>query len=405
MILRKFAEEYQAHAGHPCPTYRNGPLNRLDDIILRLRNDYVNEIDSKKLSDVISAAVRSARADDSCDEVVDAATKAMLRSLDPNSTYITQERLLQMGLFNKGLELGDIGAKFRPVTDGLKIYLVREGSSAAKEGLRPGDIITHLDGEPLLNLSESEASDRLDGDVGSEIHLAIRRGTEKFLNVKVIREPRKLGLISSDLKDGFAYIRISEFVESTDRNLREAIRLLKKGSLGHIGAYVLDLRSNPGGLLDQSVSVSAVFLNTGEILSTRSRNLKDCHVFNALGNDLTNGTPIAVLIDHNTYGAAEIVAAALQDNHRATVIGERSYGGGSVQTIMPMPPNGALKITTANFYTPSGRQIDGVGVEPDNVIVPTDNYDPDNRKMVFGDRSRDIVLVQAIDILRTKISH
>lgn len=232
--------------------------------------------------------------------------------------------------------------------------------------MKPGDYITSIDDEQVMGLTLNEAVDKMRGKVGTKVKLTIRRASEKPFDVTLKREEIKIQSVKSEVKSGdVAYIRVSSFSENIDKMIEKAVKDARKKTDGKLAGVVLDVRNNPGGLLDQAVSVSDLFLDKGEIVSTRSRNESDTIKYTAEKGDIVKGLPIVVLINEGSASASEIVAGALQDHHRAIVMGEKSFGKGSVQTVIPLGKYGAMRLTTARYYTPSGRSIQAKGIEPD----------------------------------------
>jgi carboxyl-terminal processing protease len=243
-----------------------------------------------------------------------------------------------------------------------------DDTPAFKAGIEPGDLITHLDGEQVLGMSLPDAVEKMRGPAGSSIKLTIRRADREPFDVTLTRSVIKIKSVKSRLEGKVGYIRISSFSEQTDTGLQEEIDTLRKDAKGQLQGIVLDLRNNPGGLLTQAVTIADDFLDKGEIVSTRARKPEDAQRFNAKPGDLAEGLPIVVLINGGSASAAEIVAGALQDHSRAILLGTKSFGKGSVQTIIPLSGHGAMRLTTARYYTPSGRSIQAVGIEPDIVV-------------------------------------
>jgi carboxyl-terminal processing protease len=242
---------------------------------------------------------------------------------------------------------------------------------AAAAGIQAGDFITHVDGESVLGLTLDEAVEMMRGPVGSEIIITVvREGVEQPFDVSIIRDTIKLTAVRARLEGDTAVLRITTFNDQTFPNLEEGLREVAEeaGGMENINGVVIDLRNNPGGLLSQAIEVSDAFLDTGEIVSTRGRDPQDGERFNATAGDLAQGKPVVVLINGGSASASEIVAGALQDHHRAVVIGTKSFGKGSVQTVMPLRGDGAMRLTTARYYTPSGRSIQSLGISPDIVV-------------------------------------
>src|SRR5216684_3425824 len=246
---------------------------------------------------------------------------------------------------------------------------VSDDTPAARAGLKPGDLITHLDGDPVQGMTLPEAVEKMRGPISSEVKLTIRREGKEPFDVKLTRATIKIQSVRSHLEgDNIGYIRVTTFNEQTDVGLNNAMKNLKQQAGNKLLGVILDLRNNPGGLLDQAVAVSDAFLDKGEIVSTRGRRSEDAQRYNARPGDIAAGLPVAVLINGGSASASEIVAGALQDHHRAILLGTKSFGKGSVQTIIPLPGHGAMRLTTARYYTPSGRSIQAKGIDPDIIV-------------------------------------
>ena len=332
-------------------TYRQ--LNLFGDVFERVRADYVEKPDDSKL--------------------VELAINGMLAGLDPHSSYMDPKSFKDMQVQTRG-EFGGLGIEVT-MEDGLvKVVAPIDETPAAKAGIMANDIITQLDDELVQGMTLNQAVDKMRGPVNTKIKLTImRKGADKPIEVTIVREIIRVKSVRSHAEgDDVGYIRITQFNEQTTDGLKKSISDLKS-QLGanKIKGYVLDLRNNPGGLLDQAISVSNAFLDKGEIVSTRGRNADETQRFNARpGGDLTGGKPLLVLINGGSASASEIVAGALQDQRRATLVGTRSFGKGSVQTIIPLGAgNGALRLTTARYYTPSGRSIQAKGITPDIQVL------------------------------------
>src|SRR6202040_3974485 len=251
----------------------------------------------------------------------------------------------------------------------VKVVSPIDDTPAARAGLKPGDLITHLDGDPVQGMTLPEAVEKMRGPVSSEIKLTIRREGRDPFDVKLIRATIRIQSVRSHLEgDNIGYIRVTTFNEQTDTGLNNAMKNLKQQAGNKLVGVILDLRNNPGGFLDQAVAVSDAFIEKGEIVSTRGRRSDDAQRYNAHSGDITGGLPMVVLINGGSASASEIVAGALQDHHRAILLGTRSFGKGSVQTIIPLPGHGAMRLTTARYYTPSGRSIQAKGIDPDIVV-------------------------------------
>jgi carboxyl-terminal processing protease len=300
--------------------------------------------------------------------LVKAAINGMLAALDPHSSYMDAKSFRDIQAQTRG-EFGGLGVEV-VMEDGLiKVVAPIDETPAAKGGVLANDIITHLDDEPVRGLTLIQAVDKMRGPVKTKIKLRImRKGQDKPIEISLIRDVIRVIPVRSRLEgDDVGYIRISQFNKQTTQALTKAVADISSRAPGNkLKGYVLDLRTNPGGLLDQAVSVSDAFLEKGEIVSTRGRNANQTHRFNARPGDLTKGKPVIVLINGGTASASEIVAGALQDHRRATVIGTRSFGKGSLQTIIPLgTDNGALRLTTARYFTPAGHSIQAKGISPD----------------------------------------
>jgi carboxyl-terminal processing protease len=270
-------------------------------------------------------------------------------------------------------EFGGLGIEVTQDGGYIKVISPIDETPAARAGVRPGDFITHLNGTSVQGLSLQEAVEQMRGQRGTQIRLTIRRqGAERPIELTLTRDVIRPQVVRFRLEDGnLGYVRVTSFNEQTEAGLRRAVQQLKQQAQGGLKGLVLDLRNNPGGLLDQAVQVSDDFLTQGEIVSTRARRQEDAQRWNARPGDIADGLPIVVLINGGSASASEIVAGALQDHRRAVVLGVKSFGKGSVQTVMPIPGNGAIRLTTARYYTPSGRSIQGTGIEPDIEVLAT----------------------------------
>lgn len=298
------------------------------------------------------------------EEMIEAAITGMLTSLDPHSSFLNAKNFKEMQVNTRG-EFGGLGIQVTMEGGYIKVISPIDDTPAYRAGIEAGDIVTHLDGESVQGLSLTQAVDKMRGKVGSDIRMTVvREGREPF-DVSITRAVIKITSVRSRTEENIGYLRITSFNEQTDVGLKRAVEKITEELGDEIQGYVLDLRNNPGGLLDQAVAVSDAFLERGEIVSTRSRNAEDTQRFNARSGDLINGLPLVVLINGGSASASEIVAGALQDHRRAVVLGTKSFGKGSVQTIMPLSGNGAMRLTTARYYTPSGRSIQAKGVDPD----------------------------------------
>ena len=319
-------------------------LELFGDIFERVRAQYVDEAEDKDL--------------------IEAAINGMLHSLDPHSSYLNEESFRDMQVQTRG-EFGGLGIEVTMEQGFVRVVSPIDETPAARAGLEAGDFITHLDGESVLGLSLSDAVDKMRGRVGSDIELTIRReGVEPF-DVTVTRDVVRIRSVRNRVEGKAGYIRVTTFNEQTMEGVESSMKKLKEELGDEMIGVVLDLRRNPGGLLDQAVKVSDAFLDRGEIVSTRGRESDDAQRFNAKKGDLAEGLPMVVLINRGSASASEIVAGALQDHKRAVIMGTESFGKGSVQTIMPIAGHGALRLTTAAYFTPSGRSIQKTGITPD----------------------------------------
>jgi carboxyl-terminal processing protease len=336
----------QAAAGD---AYRQ--LSLLGAVFERVRAEYVDPPDDDKL--------------------VESAIFGMLIGLDPHSGYMDAKGFQDIRLQTSG-RFGGLGMEVSMEKGLVKVVAPIDDTPAAKAGVMANDIITHLDGEPVLGLTLDQAVDKMRGPVNTSIRLRIvRDGADKPIEIVITRDVVRVRSVRASLQgDDVAYIRITQFNEQTTENMRRAIGDLSAQAGDKLKGFIIDLRNNPGGLLDQAITVSESFMDRGEIVSTRGRNADATQRFLARGSDMTKAKPLIVLINGGSASASEIVAGAWQDHRRATIIGTRSFGKGSVQTIIPLGPgNGALRLTTARYYTPSGRSIQAKGISPDIEVL------------------------------------
>ena len=308
------------------------------------------------------------------DELTKAALKGMLTRLDPHSDYMEQDQYQQMTAVTRG-QFGGIGVELSLEGKIPEVISPIDGTPAAEAGIEPGDRIVKIDAQPTTGMDVEEVVKRLRGPTGTKVVLTIARNERSQFDVTLTRNIIRVVSVKSDLKpNNIGYARITTFTENTASELAGAIARMKARAQGRLNGFVLDLRNDPGGLLDSAIDVAGAFLDGGVVVTTRGRNNTDDQVYRApASGDLLHGTPMVVLINSASASAAEIVAGALQDHHRATVMGTRSFGKGSVQTVIPLEGRGALRLTTALYYTPSGRSIQGQGISPDVfVTVPKD---------------------------------
>ncbi|WP_170525885.1 S41 family peptidase [Ruegeria arenilitoris] len=325
-------------------------LDLFGDIFERIRAQYVEEV--------------------APEELIEAAIDGMLTSLDPHSSYLSPDDAEQMRVQTRG-EFGGLGIEVTQEDGFVKVVSPIDGTPADEAGIEAGDFITHVDGESILGLTLDKAVDLMRGPVGSEIVITVvREGEPDPFDVTIIRDTIKLTAVRARTEGASVVLRVTTFNDQTFPNLKEGLekQIAEAGGIDKVNGFVLDLRNNPGGLLTQAIKVSDAFLNEGEIVSTRGRNPEDGERFNATPGDLAQGKPIVVLINGGSASASEIVAGALKDHHRAIVVGTKSFGKGSVQTVMPLRGDGAMRLTTSRYYTPSGRSIQALGVSPDIIV-------------------------------------
>jgi len=323
-------------------------LDLFGDVLERVRSDYVEKPDDTML--------------------IESAINGMLAALDPHSAYLNPKNFKDMQVQTRG-EFGGLGIEVTMENGIVKVVSPIDDTPASKAGLQTNDLITHLDGEQIVGLTLEQAVEKMRGPVNTPITLTvIRKGREDPFDVKIVRDVIKINAVKARQEGDVIYAKISTFNEQTHANLVKAVDGLKKSIGRNLKGYVIDLRGNPGGLLDQAIAVSDDFLDKGAIVLTKGRGLEETQRANARPGDIADGKPIVVLINGGSASASEIVAGALQDHKRATIIGTRSFGKGSVQTIIPLGSNGAIRLTTARYYTPSGRSIQAKGIDPDVVV-------------------------------------
>jgi carboxyl-terminal processing protease len=315
-----------------------------------VKSDYVEPVDDEKL--------------------VELALGGMLSGLDPHSSYLNKAAFEEIRVQTRG-QYGGLGMEVTQENNMIKVVSPIDDTPAAKAGLKPGDLIAKIDGEPTTDLTLNDAVEKLRGPVGSTVVVTILRSGREPFDVSLERAEIKIKSVKTHLeRENVGYIRISSFIEGTDRDLRAGVAQLDTDSGGKLIGYVLDLRNDPGGLVDQAVAVSDDFIEKGEIVSIRGRRPDDMKRYMATAGDITHGKPLVVLINGGSASASEIVAGALHDDHRAILLGTKSFGKGSVQTIIPLAGHGALRLTTARYYTPSGRSIQAEGIVPDIAVEP-----------------------------------
>ena len=337
---------------HSATTSNSDLYRQLDlfgDVLERVRSDYVEKPDDTKL--------------------IESAINGMLTSLDPHSAYLSPKHFRDMQVQTRG-EFGGLGIEVTMENGVVKVVSPIDETPAARAGVQANDLITHLDGEQIVGLTLEQAVEKMRGPVNTPITLTIvRKGQEDTLEVKIVRDVIRINAVKSRQEgDDVAYVKVSTFNEQTHANLVRAIQNLEKNLGKNLKGYVIDLRNNPGGLLDQAIAVSDDFLERGAIVLTKGRNNEETQRSQARPGDIAGGKKVVVLINGGSASASEIVAGALQDHKRATVIGTRSFGKGSVQTIIPLGANGAIRLTTARYYTPSNRSIQAKGIDPDILV-------------------------------------
>ncbi len=354
------AQDADTNAANP-DTYRW--LTLFGDVFERVRAEYVQPVPDKKL--------------------IESALDGMLAGLDPHSAYMDAEQFRDMQVQTQG-KFGGLGIEVTEDQGLIRVISPIDDTPASRAGIQAGDIITALDGKTVEGLPLSQAVDEMRGDPGSKITLTIKRqNIDTPIKVTLERQIIHLQVVKDRLEpNDIGYIRLSQFTENADSGIRDALASLKKQGGGKLRALVLDLRNNPGGLLDQAVAVAGDFVDHGEIVSTRGRHASDSQRWDAKGDDLVPNVPMVVLINNGSASSSEIVSGALQDHHRAVLMGERSFGKGSVQTVIPLPGGGAMRLTTARYYTPSGHSIQDLGIAPDIKVAESkdkeDHFGPEH---------------------------
>ena len=325
-------------------------LDLFGDVFERIRSNYVEEVDEAAL--------------------IEAAINGMLTSLDPHSSYLPPRDFDSMQVQTRG-EFGGLGIEVTQEDGFVRVITPMDDTPAMEAGVEAGDFITHVDGEALLGLTLEQAVDLMRGPVGSEIVITVvREGEEEPFEITIIRDRIRLTAVRSRLEGNTAILRISTFNDQTYPNLRDGLEEMieEVGGLENLNGVVIDLRNNAGGLLSEAIRVTDAFLEQGEIVSTRGREPQDGDRYNATPGDMIDGLPMVVLVNGGSASASEIVAGAMQDHRRAVIVGTNTFGKGSVQSVMPMPGNGAMRLTTSLYYTPSGRSIQALGVAPDILV-------------------------------------
>ena len=337
-------------AGNTTETKTSETYKQLDlfgTVFERVRANYVRKVTDK--------------------ELIESAIKGMLSSLDPHSSYLDAKNYREMQVQTRG-EFGGLGIEVTMESGVIKVISPIDDTPAFHAGIQPGDLITHLDGAPIQGMTLSKAVERMRGKVNTTIRLSIRRQGRDPFDVTITRAVIKIRSVRSRVEGKIGYLRITSFTEQTKHGLDKAIKKIRDEVGDKLQGFVLDLRNNPGGLLDQAIAVSDSFLDRGEIVSTRGRRPEQSQRWNAKKGDEAAGLPIVLLINGGSASASEIVAGALQDHRRALVLGTRSFGKGSVQTIVPLMGHGAMRLTTARYFTPRGRSIQAKGIEPDIIV-------------------------------------
>ena len=339
----------QKAAATKSDTYRQ--LDLFADVFERIRSGYVEEVSDEQL--------------------IEAAVNGMLTSLDPHSSYMSKKNFQQFQVDTRG-EYGGVGLEVGQENGVVKVVSPIDETPAAKAGVQPGDFITHVNDESIMGVTLQEAVEKMRGPVGTSLKLTVRRGQSPDpLTYNLTRAAIKQQSVRFRVEAGdVGYIRIAVFNEQAQPGLDKALAAIDKQVGDKLIGYVIDLRNDPGGLLDQAISVADTFLTQGEIVSTRGRDPKAVERYSAKGGDAAHGKPIVVLVNGGSASASEIVAGALQDHKRAIILGTQSFGKGSVQTVIPLPGQGAMRLTTARYYTPSGRSIQQLGITPDIVVEP-----------------------------------
>jgi carboxyl-terminal processing protease len=353
-------------------------LDLFGDIFERIRANYVEEVDEAAL--------------------IEAAINGMLTSLDPHSSYLPPNDFDDMQVQTRG-EFGGLGIEVTQEDGFVRVIAPMDDTPAMEAGVEAGDFITHVDGEALLGLTLEQAVDMMRGPVGSEIVITVvREGTDQPFDITIVRDRIRLTAVRARLEGNTAILRISTFNDQTYPNLQQGLAEMieEVGGLDDLNGVVIDLRNNPGGLLSQAIRVSDAFLDQGEIVSTRGRNPEDAERYNATDGDMIEGLPLVVLVNGGSASASEIVAGALQDHRRAVVVGTNTFGKGSVQSIMPLAGDGAMRLTTSLYYTPSGRSIQALGIAPDILVEQREAVEVDEEEQAALTRRNEASLRGAL---------
>jgi carboxyl-terminal processing protease len=360
----------------------SGPFEHFTDAFKRVRADYVRLVDDAQLIDAAIKGVRDRQPEPNSvppGELVETALDAMLVSLDPHSVYLNPDELHETMVSTSG-QFGGLGIEITEVSGRIKVVSPIEGTPAYRAGIKPGDVITHLDGESIKDLNLMQSVMRMRGRPGTDIALTVERAGHPPFDVTITRAIIKIESVRWRIEGDIGYLRVATFSRATGDGVAKAMGDIHRRLGGRMKGLVIDLRNNPGGLLDQSVALADAFLERGTVVSVRGRDAAASHRYEANPGDLAEGLPMVVLINDGSASAAEIVAVALQDLGRATVMGVRSFGKGTVQTIMPLPGEGGLRMTTALYYSPLGRAIQARGVVPDIAIDTATGEKPTRRR-------------------------
>ena len=339
--------------GASSETYRQ--LNLFGDVFERVRADYVEEVSDEQL--------------------IEAAINGMLSSLDPHSSFLNAKNYRDMQVQTRG-EFGGLGIEVTMENGLVKVVSPIDDTPAFRAGIKAGDLVTHIDGDQVMGLTLAQAVEKMRGPVNTSITLSISRGGHDApFDISITRAIIKIRSVRMRREGNVAYIRITSFTEQTETGLRSGLKKLRAEIGKDFSGVVLDLRNNPGGLLEQAINVSSAFLEKGEVVSTRGRHADQVQRYPSRGGDLAEGKPVVVMINGGSASASEIVAGALQDHNRGIIMGTKSFGKGSVQTIIPLKGRGAMRLTTSRYYTPAGRSIQGTGITPD-INVPQSKVEP-----------------------------